>query len=461
LALHSDAGTELGINNGGTSFSPAEALAHSANLCACDPAPLPRTSHASRPLRREELARLAVLLAVCDSLTWQKQTLLNLKVKEWDKLLRWLDLSGMALYFLDWLAESNLCGMLPAAVLTRLERNLVDNTERTRSMISESIAIQREFQKAGIQYANLKGLSLYPNSVPKPGLRLQFDLDFLVAERHMPEARTILERRGYRLNLMSGRSWEFKFNQRPWLELRDIYNDFNSYGVDLHAEASIPGRPSSLDRLEWRELYGLTMPSLSPVDLLLGQGLHAFKHIWGGYSRASHLLEFRRHVLSRRDDSAFWRELHGAARQHPRASMELGVVILLITRVMGDFAPQALTAWTVDSLCRSIRLWVELYGYRVALGRHPGDKLHLLLQKEFELAGFAQKQKQPLRHSLLPLRMPAPVVRALPDESLPGRMRRYSMYPQLILERLRFHVVEGFRFAFESRRMRRMKESAQ
>jgi hypothetical protein len=172
------------------------------------------------------------------------------------------------------------------------------------------------------------------------------------------------------------------------------------------------------------------------------------------------LLEFRRHVLNCRDDNAFWRELHMAAKHHPRASLELGVVTLLITRVMGDFAPQTFTMWTVDGLSGPVRLWVEMYGHRVALGGYPGDKLHLLLQKELEFAGIAQKQKRSLREVLLPLRLP-PVIRALPNESLPVRIRRYSMYLQLIHERLRFHIVEGFRFALEWRRLRRMKELAQ
>jgi hypothetical protein len=387
--------------------------------------------------------------------------MLTLSRKEWEKLLHWLDLSGLALYFLNRIVELELCDLLPPAVFTRLHLNLIDNTQRTRSMISESIAIQQEFQKAGFIYANLKGLSLCPNSVPKPELRLQFDLDFLVAEEYMPEARQILERRGYRLKLMSGRSWDFKFNERPWLDLKDVYKDFQSYAVDLHGESSASDKTSQLERLEWHELYGLRMPLLSPVDLLLGQGLHAFKHILGGYSRAAHLIEFRRHVLNRRDDSSFWNEIKEAEKHHPRASLELGVVTLLITRVMGDFAPPAFAAWTVDRLPRPVRLWLEMYGHRVALGAYPGDKLHLLLQKELEFAGFAQKQKRPLRQALLPLRLPSPVVRALPNETSAFRIRRYSMYPRLILERLRFHIVEGFRFALESRRLRRMKELAQ
>jgi hypothetical protein len=96
--------------------------------------------------------------------------------------------------------------------------------------------------------------------------------------------------------------------------------------------------PSS-NALEWRELHGINMPLLSPVDLFLGQGLHVFRHICGETSRASHLLEFRRHVLSRRNDIAFWEELHTRSKYDPRASVGLGVAILMITQVMGDFAP--------------------------------------------------------------------------------------------------------------------------
>ena len=136
-----------------------------------------------------------------------------------------------------------MCSMLPAAVLARLQRNLQDNVERTRGMIAESVAIQEEFQEARLSYATLKGFSLYPDSVPKPELRHQFDLDFLVAEKSVPDARRILERRGYRLYAISGRSWEFKINETPGISMKDLYKDLPGRSVELHVEASDPGLP--------------------------------------------------------------------------------------------------------------------------------------------------------------------------------------------------------------------------
>ena len=88
--------------------------------------------------------------------------LLHLSRKEWTDLLRWLDTSGLALYFLDRLKELDLLELLPPAVLTRLRQNLADNTERINEMIAESAEIQRRFQEARLSYAVLKGFSLCP-----------------------------------------------------------------------------------------------------------------------------------------------------------------------------------------------------------------------------------------------------------------------------------------------------------
>jgi hypothetical protein len=191
---------------------------------------------------------------------------------------------------------------------------------------------------------------------------------------------------------------------------------------------------------------------LSPVDLLLGQGMHAYKHICSEFSRTAHLLEFRRHVLLRRDDESFWAELQARAEENPRACLGLGVVTLLITRVMGNFAPAALTGWTVKRLPLAVRLWVKLYGRRVAFGTFPGSKLYLILQIELESAGIQAKRS--LRQSLLPRRLPPPVTRPSADETLGVRIRRYRMQLHFILLRLRFHLVEGLRYIWESYRWR-------
>ena len=188
--------------------------------------------------------------------------------------------------------------------------------------------------------------------MPKAELRSQFDLDFLVSEGSAPTARTILERRGYRLYGISGNSWEFKRNEQPGISLKDVYKDLQSWRVELHVEPAQSHRHSQLAHLEYRDLCAFPMPVLSSIDLFVGHGLHTSKHICSEFMRAAQLVEFRRHVLYRRDDSQFWNRLHHSAGENRRISFGLGVATLLTAQVMGEFAPEALTSWTVRRLPR-------------------------------------------------------------------------------------------------------------
>jgi hypothetical protein len=404
-------------------------------------------------LSRDQLIRQRVLLTFLDPLPQQCLQLQMLSLSQWRNLLRWLDYSGLALYFFDRIAELQLGELLPEPVFARLQQNLIDNTKRTHSMIAESIAIQQDFQADSLRYATLKGLSFWPSSIPKPELRSQFDMDFLVAEKDVQAARGILERQGYRLYGASGRSLEFKRNEFPGISRKEMYKDTGSWSVELHVESSASSSSSQLERLEWRDLCGFRMPVLSPVDLFLGQGLHAYKHICSEFSRAAHLLEFRRHVLFHRDDASFWNTLQTKALENPRSSPGLGLVTLLITQAMGEFAPDSLTSWTVDRLPRSVQLWTETYGRRAVLGSFPGSKLYLLLQREIEASGLSSKRS--IRQSLIPSGLPPPVIRATPNETFATRFGRYRMQLNLIFGRLRFHLVEGARFVLESHRWRR------
>ncbi len=409
--------------------------------------------------RGEQRSREAVLLLFRDSYSPQSTRLRHLSKREWRGLLRWLDLSGLALYFLDRIVELQLADFVPAPIYESLEQRLLQNTQRTHSMTAESIAIQREFQGAGLCYAVLKGLSLSPISVPRPELRLQFDLDYLIGDEDLPEARNILVRLGYSPSASRERCWKFIRNERSGLTLKDVYRDTGSWAVELHDVSGGSGRSSPLLRLERRELCGLSMPALSPVDVFLRQGLHAYKDVCSQFFRLSLLIEFYRHVLFRRDDDAFWKALHQEAHGDPQAELGLGVVILLITQIMGEFAPEDLTHWTVDRLPRPARLWGTTYGRRIVLGSFPGSKLYRLLKKERE-AGF-DPAEHPLRQSPLSSRPPAPVM-AFPVETFSKRvmrfmqLMRYRMQLDLIPSRLRFYGVESLRLAWETRRWRQM-----
>jgi hypothetical protein len=210
-----------------------------------------------------------------------------------------------------------------------------------------------------------------------------------------------------------------------------------------------------LARAEKRLFHGICMPVLAPVDLFLGQGLHLFKHVCSPFSRAAHLIEFRRHVRARHHDDRFWMELRQLTERHSHAPVALGLVTLLISHIMGDFAPQALTCWTVARVPATARLWVEQYGRDVVFCDFPGSKLYLLLQKELEQAGIPVRH--PLRRTLLPCHLPPVIAHRAPGETLLDTLRRYRKQLSFIWMRLRFHSVEGLRYLRESSRWRRQK----
>lgn len=414
-----------------------------------------RLPAASRAMGRAMQLREAALLFFCDPLPAECALVMALSRREWKELSRWLDTSGLALYFLDRLCELNMSGSLPADVAGRLKQNLSNNSQRIEFMIAESASIQSAFQKAGVSYAVLKGFSLWPVSVPRLELRSQLDLDFLVSEESADQARQILEEAGYRLRASDGRNLDFSAGEEKGMSLKSMYEAGRVRSAELHIESVPVGQASLLSRTEKLRFRGLDMPVLPALDLFLGQGLHLYKHVCSQFARAAHLIEFRRHVIARHDEVHFWQALERQCAAHPQARIRLGVVLLLITRVMGRFAPEALTCWTVDQLPPAVQLWVDRYGSRIALAGFPGTKLYLLLEQELEASGLPRKRS--LRHALLPRRLPQSIAVAVPGESLRACVDRHLKQFRFNLLRLRFSSLEGIRFCFESMIWKRAK----
>jgi len=418
---------------------------------------LPRQSSAvtHRDLTSDQRIREATFQCFSDS--YSHSPAHTLTANEWKKLLQWLDVSGLALYFLDRITQIGQRDSLPAAVVNRLERNQIENCQRTQGLIEEAVRLHQGFQSAGLSYAVMKGISLYPVSVPRPELRHQFDLDFLIAENDAPAARSVLERHGYTLFAISGRSLEFKKGQTPHVAAKDLYRDLPYRGVELHLEVNSSGMPLRLHRAVLREICGIMMPVLSPVDLFLGQAMHALKDISGPFLRASHLLEFYRHVLARRDDIRFWEELRQRACEDKRTRLAIGVATYLITSVLGDFAPQALTSWTMDELPPPIKLWLDLYGRAAIFQVPPGSKRYLRLREELEIASGGGRGSQKL--SVLSFGMPKAVIQATPGETFSTRVARYGVQTRFLASRVCFHLIEGSRFVLESRRWNRLRSN--
>lgn len=371
--------------------------------------------------------------------------------RDWQTNYRWIDASGLALYLLQNLAESGRLEILPASVLARFQQNMTDNIVRTHALLDEAARIKRAFESCSIDYLVLKGFTLSPDAVSHPTLRLQLDLDFLVKAEQAEAARRVLGDYGYKLDVVSGDTWEFKACSDQVASIRDLYKTKPQKSIELHLVHE--QNDKRFERARFRQFALEIFPTLSPVDLFLGQAFHAFTHIASPFTRMSWLLEFRRHVLTHRDDDPFWSAVRADALDESKAIVVLGVVTMMAEELFGVFAPSQLRSWTVDRLPSAVVLWVRTYGREALQADFPGTKLYLLLQKA--LGNEADLKAADIRRRLVPVLRPRMISNAALNERFIVKVRRIFFHLQFFLSRIRFHIREGLRYAFELPRWRR------
>jgi hypothetical protein len=401
----------------------------------------------------------AVVSTFRDEIEISTSLLSALSYRKWIRSIFWLDASGMALYFLDRIQSTEMERVLPARVIERLRTNLADNAAKSAVMFEEFLSINEAFQSKGVLYANLKGFTLAPYSCSHPSLRCQLDLDFLVDGNDLDVCRSILESTGYTRTAATQTTWEFKAGAGELATIEDHYKPKPQRSVELHFannqhEPPSPGQDERLSRLRQRQWGSVKLPVLTEVDQLIGQAVHLLGHLRGESTRLSWILEYRRHVTARLDDSAFWKDLRQAGELQREVTIALGIATLLATNIFGAFSPTELSEWTVDRLPPAIRLWVDRYGRDAALAGFPGTKLYLFLEAELRQGQPSWQLNKTSR--LLPLHRAPRIVHGRKSDPLWTRMRREFVQYRFVLFRLRFHVTQGVRYMLESVRWKRL-----
>jgi hypothetical protein len=380
--------------------------------------------------------------------------------RTWVGSYRWLDASGLAIYFLDRLHSLQLEAAVPSRVINRLERNSADNRDRTSCMFDEFIDLNQEFQTAGLFYANLKGFTLLPAACPDPALRCQFDLDFLVASTDLPLCETILERRGYRLAGIGKTVREFTTGgDLP--TSRDLYKSKPQKSLEIHLANSDgiggnTGRDRRLADRQSRTWNGVQFWELCDCDKFLELALHLFKHLKGEWTRASWILEYSRFVAFHSEDEGLWFNVHRRTALDSELAVAVGAATLLADRSFGlPILPRTL-AETIAVLPKSVRLWIERYEKNVLFTPFPGTKLYLLLQ-----SALSPDAKSDLRKRLLPLHRPPRITFATVDDTLFYKFKQWRTETLYFLFRSWFHLAQGLRYLIEMSRWKRAVASLQ
>lgn len=363
----------------------------------------------------------------------------------WADTFRWIDSSGLALYFLQRVQQLGFEASLPTPVLERLQQNLADNRDRTADTFAEFVRINNAFTAAGVPFVNLKGITLVPHACPDAALRLQLDLDFLTQVAHIQTCAVTLTDLGYVLTGVSGHVWEFKSGASTVPSIDDLYKPKPQRSVEIHFEVA-PHQANLTARRDWSTLDGFTFPILNAPEIFIAQATHLFKHLRGEWTRLSWLLELRHLVLHFKSDRAFWQQVRAEAAADTELRTAIGAAILITTLTFGPFAPEELTSWTVDALDPHMRLWIDRYGLDAIMATYPGTKLYLL-QPSFIATASRTKRRR-----LIPLHRAPRVIHAHSG----SRLRAFSSQMTFVLFRLRFHITAGYRYMLEAPRWKKI-----
>jgi hypothetical protein len=259
------------------------------------------------------------------------------------------------------------------------------------------------------------------------------------------------------LDVISGKTWEFKAGNTGLSTLKDIYRVRSDRAIDLHLLADRKNgsarSENRLDRVQVRSIRGVPLRVLSPADIFIQQATHLFKHMCSEHTRAFWVLEFWRHISARRNDAAFWRQVEAIAASEPQADLAIGAAILLTSLFVGPCAPEQLARWSLDRLPPAVCLWIQMYGRHILLSDNPRSKLYLLLLKQLRPDSATERTAR--RRLIFPIHMPQRVTRAGANERFESRLLRYRAQARFFMIRLGFHASEGLRLAFESIRWQR------
>jgi hypothetical protein len=382
--------------------------------------------------------------------------------RDWERAYNWLDDSGLTLYLFQRLKTLNAAQVLPPAILARFEQNLVDNRRRLDRLAHEFASLNHEFERAGVEYAVVKGFSLEPTFCSDTNLRSQSDLDYLVTKQSLAAAQRVLDEAQYCLKENTDNEWVF------WRPPKKVPSRFDSpYSeetealVELHLalweqkENCVPlAEPQfAIGQTKLQRWRGLSFPVLTDENAFVRQVLHVFYHMLACWMKLSWLFEVGYFLQQQSSDRSLWQRIDVCVREIPYFSEYAAVVIGLAVRIFAAPVPDEALAWMED-LRPAARLWLDRYGRSWAFVNHPfgetrpfpATKLALFLHEEF--VPDPRIRSEVRRRRLIPWKRPTQVAFAVndrPSSILQAGWRQW----EFVLRRPLFHAGTGLRYLWE------------
>jgi hypothetical protein len=178
--------------------------------------------------------------------------------------------------------DQQAAGTVPQGVLRTLRELVTAGTLRNLLLASELLAISRAFRSRGIEHLAFKGPAMAAALFGNLDRRLSNDIDIVVPRRRLNEACTVLAELGFTGKNDLSRSQlaaAFRFAREHTFSRRGIDLDLHWRIVPVFISPSLD-EGGIWERAVETLLFGQSVPTLSPEDLLIALCLHAGAHDW-------------------------------------------------------------------------------------------------------------------------------------------------------------------------------------
>jgi len=338
---------------------------------------------------------------------------------EYGSLLKFCDKAHLALTLLHFHGDA-----MPGWARDRLDRNLHDYSKRFARLKASLFEIAGAFERRGIEFIALKGLTHSPDYTPDPLLRAQGDIDIWCKPESVLAARDELLALGYLpLGRSEGRHLQPMIRPAEWAWRGDYYAPDLPIAVELHYQLwdekmesiSAPGQAEFWDRRTTRPVAGLPLPTLSGPDTLAFAALHLLTHLFHGDLPAQRAWEIARFLDTHAADDAFWASWRHC---HAESLRRLEAIVFRLAAEWFGCGLSAAAAEEVERLPDDVRLWIDNYAWSPVEALFHPNKDELWLQ--LSLVESWREKLAILRRRLLPLRMPPSVHEGTLKNARPG-----------------------------------------
>jgi hypothetical protein len=376
---------------------------------------------------------------------------------EWRDALEFTDRSQLTLP----LRSSAARDAMPLWVQQRTDLCAVRNLEKLRRVEELYHALDGSLKAAGVNYLALKGLTHCPEFGVRASDRMQYDIDIYTPRERAYAARDAVMALGFTPSetpFDNGSMESLATDHLPalirktgWEWRGDFFDPEIPVAVEIHfrfwnermERLGAPGVEQFWQRRIIREVAGVQMGALCPVDALGFASLHLLKHVLQGSGRAIHIYEIARFLEIRAEDDEFWRQWQS---WHAPELRRLQAAMFRLAHEWFGCRVGAVAEEEMERLPSATRRWFSQFAWSPAECSFHAGVFHAHKHELWLHLSLLDSPRDALtvaRRRLLPMNLPGPVDAVhIPESQLTWRRRwlKRARYLRHVAQRVGRHA---------------------